>query len=551
MKKLNKVIASALMGVALVSCNDLDTVYEGYYVTSETKADVLEINPERAVAGVTGITAVMNRFGVTLGTDAQDDYGYASVMLKLDCMTADMNSRNAGYNWNLYEVAWNNVVPANDFTLMIWRNEYDMIYTSNAVLSTIPADTEVELLKVFRAQALGFRAFNYWVLAQLYQFNYQNNKEKPCVPLITAENAEEAALNGAPRASVEDVYALIMGDLNEAIEKAESTNINIATYVPDKPRRMLYLDALYGLRARVNLTMGNFAEAAADAKKAIALSTATPLTIEECSKPGFKSISEHNWMWGIAVAETDRPVTTRICNNPSFLCSFAYGYTMNGVWKGIATDLWDNIPISDVRKGWWLDDNFESPILTPEQQEYLLSYGTGTVAESTSKTLIEHTNVKFDSYNSVLNQNVNANDIPLMRIEEMYYIAVEGLAMSNQVGEAVQMLTDFETTYRNPNFICTATSPEDVQEVVWNKRRVELWGEGLAYFDVMRLNKGVDRTGSGCYSSFRYNIPAGDPIMLQQIPEHEMIANKALSQQAEEGTPAGNNKQGVRPTPVR
>lgn len=546
MKNINKVIASALMGVALVSCNDLDTVYNGYYVTNDQKAEVLEIKPEMAIAGITGITANFSRYCALFSSRIDWDYGYPGIMLGLDSKTADMNSRNVGYNWFAGWAGWSDITPQGRENYAVWRNEYNQIFTANNVLESIPADTEDEELLLFRGQAHGFRAFNYWVLAQLFQFNYQGNETKPCVPIITELTREEAAKNGAARASVQEVYDLILDDLNTAIEYSEGTTIRIGSYLASKPRRMLYLDALYGLRARVYLTMGKYAEAAADAKKAIALSSCSPLSIEECSKPGFTGF-EHNWMWGIAIAETDRVVTSGIINNPSMLCSFAYGYVTVGAFRGMATDLWDDIPFNDVRKGWWLDDNYESPILNDAQREYLEDYGTGSVSDG-GTTLIEHTNVKFDSYNSVLNQNVNANDIPMMRIEEMYYIAAEGLAMSNQTTEAIELLTNFERTYRNPTFLCSASTPEDLQDLIWYKRRVELWGEGLAYFDLQRLGKNVDRRTSGAYPTWRFNIEPTNPVRIYMIPEGEMQTNPALSLKAAPGTPEGNNEQGVRPT---
>ena len=551
MKNLNKVIASALMGVALVSCNELDTVYEGYYVTSDQKAEVLKIKPEMALAGVTGITANFSRYNALFSARTDWDYGYAGIMLGMDSKTADINSRNVGYNWFASWSNWSDINANGDENVGVWRNEYNQIFSANSVLASIPADTDNDQLKVFRAQALGIRAFNYWVLAQMFQFNYQGNENKPCVPIVTEENNETVAAEGAVRSTVAEVYELIMADLNSAISMSEESTAKIGSYVSAKPRRMLFLDALYGLRARVNLTMGKYADAAKDAQKAIAISSASPLTIEQASKPGFASLEESNWMWGIAIAETDRVVTSGIINNPSHLCSFAYGYVTVGAWRAIATDLYDAIPVNDVRKGWWLDENFESPILTEAQQEYLVGeYGTGSVAD-TGTGLIPHTNVKFNSYQGVLNQNVNANDIPLMRIEEMYYIAAEGLVMSNQVAEGVKLLTEFETTYRNPNFVCNASSAEDIQDLIWTKRRIEFWGEGLAYFDTMRLRKSIDRRNSGCVPTWRYNIAANDPVRIMQIPENEMQANPALSQSAPAGTPEGNNEQGVRPFPVK
>ena len=99
------------------------------------------------------------------------------------------------------------------------------------------------------------------------------------------------------------------------------------------------------------------------------------------------------------------------------------------------------------------------------------------------------TNVKFDSYKSVPNQSISAQDLLLMRVEEMYLIKAEALAMSGQAAEGAKVLTDFVKTYRDPAYTLTATTPEAVQEAVWMQRRVELWGEGFSYFDLLRLGQ--------------------------------------------------------------
>ena len=87
---------------------------------------------------------------------------------------------------------------------------------------------------------------------------------------------------------MEEIYKIVMDDLNSAVELLEGY---------DRPTKK-YIDksVAYGLRARANLTMGKYAEAAADAEKAAA--GYEPASIAEVSKPSFQDISEHNWIWG-------------------------------------------------------------------------------------------------------------------------------------------------------------------------------------------------------------------------------------------------------------
>ena len=63
-----------------------------------------------------------------------------------------------------------------------------------------------------------------------------------------------------------------------------------------------------------------------------------------------------------------------------------------------------------------------------------------------------------------------------------------------------------------------------------SKKRIELWGEGLIWYDIMRLKKGVDRRGCGFPNAeCVYNIAADDDILLWRIPEAEIQANKKLT----------------------
>ncbi len=297
-------------------------------------------------------------------------------------------------------------------------------------------------------------------------------------------------------------------------------------------------DSAYGLRARIILVMNNYADAAADAQKAIELFPGQPYSMEAVSRPAFNSLNDAAWMWGIAIAETDRVVTSGIVNWPSFMVSFADGYVGNGAWKYCGYQLYSYLPASDVRKGWFLDDKYASSNLNAQEQAYLNMfipekgpiYGT----QDTSSSLFPQTNVKFASYQNVIEQGVNANDIPLMRIEEMYLTLAEAKGMSN-LGEGKQLLESFVKTYRNPKYTCPAESVEDFVNECWMQRRAELWGEGLSFFDIKRLNKGVDRANNRTCYGYRYNIPAGDIIFNYCVPRNEVTANPQIT--AEEAGP--------------
>ena len=358
------------------------------------------------------------------------------------------------------------------------------------------------------------------MLAQLYQFNYVGNESAPCVPIITPENSDIVAIDGVGRSTVEEVFALIQDDLDLAIELLEKAKV-AGVKRPDK--RYISLAVAYGLRARVNLTMQRWDEAAADASSAITEATSEgirPATIAEVSKPYFNSTTEDQWMWGIIISETDRVVTSGIVNWPSHMGSLNYGYANFSKGKQINKSLYDWIPDTDVRKGWWIDANGESPILNEEEAEWMAEYAYPA-----------YTHVKFAPFKGEVGTSTNANDIPLMRIEEMFLIKAEAEAMAGSAATGAQTLVNFIKEYRNPEYTFNGSSAASVQEEVFAHRRVELWGEGLSWFDLMRLKKGVDRRGGGYpNATMVFNIPADDPVLLWRIPEKEILANPKLTQ---------------------
>ncbi|MBR4758363.1 MAG: RagB/SusD family nutrient uptake outer membrane protein, partial [Bacteroidaceae bacterium] len=117
---------------------------------------------------------------------------------------------------------------------------------------------------------------------------------------------------------------------------------------------------------------------------------------------------------------------------------------------------------------------------------------------------------------------------PLMRIEEMYLIQAEATAMAGDAANGKTLLTDFVKTYRDPSYTTKAASAEEVQLAVWNQRRIELWGEGLSYFDILRLQQPIDRRGAGFEEGYVYYIEPGEGILIYQIPKVETEANKQI-----------------------
>lgn len=530
MNTISKIAAAAFPLLTMVACNDLDTEPQGQYITDNQKHDALEING--GLPSVVGIASNFSAYQMVYSTSNHADFGYPAVMLALDCRGTDMVSVNTGYNWFSSSADFSDCNVNGFISAEVWYTLYRQISSANKLIKEIDPETENEVQQFFRGQALAFRAFDYFTLAQLFQKTYQGNNLAKCVPLITEKNSDEVDVNGCARDSVGDVYRLVNSDLDEALSLVESSGLTPQDVLSSGAKRFLGTAAIHGLRARVSLVKGDYAKAADEAQAAISSAGVAPYSRDAVSVPSFNSADAPSWLWCIHLGENDRVVTSAIVNWGSHMGSLNYGYATYGGWRSISATLYASIPQSDVRRGWFLDANGESPNLNAAQMKFVT--GRGAPA---------YTQVKFAPYQDAINTTTNAAPIPLMRVEEMYLILAEAQAMGGNPTLGAQTLTDFVKTYRDPEYACTATDKEGVRDAVWNQRRIELWGEGLSYFDLVRLNKPVDRRGGGWDDAWVYNIPAGDQIMVLPIPQSETNRNPLIS-------PADNNPSVSKPRPV-
>ncbi|WP_455673497.1 RagB/SusD family nutrient uptake outer membrane protein [Phocaeicola sp.] len=522
------------LALMFTSC-DLDEVPEGGTITADQKDEIQSNDPAKLKADVVGLSSNLikyNSIGEWYGGTAHFDYGFASACLMYDASGMDMPSEDTGYNWYRAQLRMTDRTATGSNTYFFWNMFYSEIKMANDILKVATADAEDKTLKSYRGQALATRAWSYLNLVQIYQFTYKGHETALAVPIVTEKTTAEEAANN-PRATVTEVYKLIMDDLDEAIglltterDAKDQININVA----------------YGLRARTNLLMQNWKEAAADADKA--MEGYTPYSRAEVSKPSFNSSSASSWIWGNIVTETNDIVQSGILNFPSHMCSFTgNGYAPGYAGRYINSKLYEQIPASDVRKDWWALGN---PVYDKEGK--LAGYDFSNICPNVDWTWKysyqgsdynvadwlgwqePYLNVKFGPYQDIYNNSTNACDFPMMRAEEMILIKAEGLAMGGDVAGGKSTLENFVKAYRDNSYTCTASTAEALQEEIWFQRRVELWGEGFSFFDMMRLKKPMDRTGANFAPNCAFNLPAESQIFLWLIPEDEINNNSGISE---------------------
>ena len=527
--KFKKYATLMLGALVFASCNDIDEQFpEGGNYTDEQVQELNKAVPSRADAIFSGMFSMMAEPHLALGGTRADDFGFVMAALSLDAEGSDLTLQDNGYNWfsACGKLTSRNANYANPYIRYVIP--YNQIGVANQVIAAYAGDNDEEKWRI--AQAKAIIAFDYLALAPYFQYRYVDAADKPCVPIIK----EGADYGSNPRATVKEVYEFILKNLDEAIADLEGYQR------PDKSK--IDINVAYGLRARAYLNMGMYAEAAADAEKALA--GYTPATMKEMSTPAFCNINESNWIWGIAV--TDGQVNADgYPTSSSWISAFSGdGYAAATVnVPSINSLLYKKIPDSDVRKGWWLNENLQSPLLEG------LTWTDGKTGQSASGQdipafAIEDVKEPFIAYNSVkfgmksgVGSTLNNNDFPLMRVEEMILIQAEGLAKSGNADKARQILENFVRTYRDPSYISTGRNLS-LEDEIWFQRRVELWGEGFATSDLQRLKKPIVRfhgQASGKEdlgnfpAAFRFNVPADDPWRLLRFPQTEIDNNSEIT----------------------
>ena len=519
--KIYRLSYFAMAGLmTLASCDDVNKMEPASgNLTYDQVQKSKELVPARSEASFSAMFTMMGLpNGVFNRTSPRaDDFGFVMSAISSDAEGPDYIYDDSGYNWFSVCGAYSsrNANYANPY--IRYAAPYNQIKIANDLIKD-NADLATEKQKNMVAQARAMRAFDYLSLVQYFQFNYQIAKDKPAVPIVT-EKTEDFTNN--PRATVEEVFKMIMEDLDFAIQ-------NLTAERENKKDR-ININVAYGLRARANLIMGKWAEAAADAAKA--MEGYTPATIEEVSKPSFVNLSEHNWIWGIQITQ-NMILVSGYPTCSSWLSSFsANSYTAGaGCYAMINSMLYKKIPDTDVRKGWWVDENLHSPLLEA------ISWN-GASGDDLAKLEIDdvklaftpYTNVKFGMKDGIGSEN-NINDYPMMRVEEMILIQAEGLAKSGNEGQARQILENFVKTYRDPSYDSNA-SGRSLADEIWYQRRVELWGEGFAMSDIMRLQKPLVRFhDSKCNqpAAFRFNIAPDDPWLLMRFCDSETNTNLGI-----------------------
>src|SRR5690606_27391864 len=304
-----------------------------------------------------------------------------------------------------------------------------------------------------------------------------------------------------PRSTVEEVYAQIIQDLTDAIAAFGS-----ASQPPGGPQHKshLKLASALAIRAKVALVMQDYVTAANFAKQVIDLGQFSLMRREEYQE-GFNDLSNTEWIWGAYVQDDQGDTFGSYFGQISWDGNTTY---VRGTPKRINSALYDALSPTDVRKTLWEPEpnaiNFPLPLSTYSRSPYMSR--------------------KFS-----IRALPTIGDVPYIRLAEMYLIMAESYARTPGKETDAQQILHTYVTSRDPDYVISTNTGQDLIDEIMFHRRIEFWAEGLRWFDLKRLNLPLNRSVVPNYvpasAGGLLEVPAGSNLWQFVIPIGEIQAN--------------------------
>ncbi len=381
-----------------------------------------------------------------------------------------------------------------------WATYYAGINNINLILEALPKSpfTEAERASI-EGEVKFLRALFYFNLARVFAFDPKSAisaLDKGGVPVVIAGVSAPRQVQYPTRASVADVYAQVYKDLADAIAKAPATG---------SPNRATKAAAM-ALMARASLYNEDFPNAIKFATDALATGV------------------------GRFVGTTDYVAAWRGNSHPESIFEVLFQTRQESL--GVNNSLQSAYTsLESVAQANSLAALRPAP-LPPAN-------GWGSVVPTTAFLALHQTgDVRRQLYQDGLNRSnsivtectkflgksgvVYMDNVPVIRVSELFLIRAEALARSN--GDLTAALADINRIRTRAGLAAapaTLTNAQ-LQDEITLQRRLELAFEGHRWFDLKRRRLDVIKSTG--------NVSYGDTRILAPLPLSEIQANKNLVQ---------------------
>jgi starch-binding outer membrane protein, SusD/RagB family len=373
---------------------------------------------------------------------------------------ASDNVDQLGFNPDFLDADRHQLTARSSVAAGLWQNEYDGINRANEIIAKVP--TVTDLADSEKSEIIGeahfLRALEYHNLVKYYGG----------VPLKLLPTVDVGDVGKVTRASVPEVYAQILADLDSAA----------ADIVHTQPATRATVGAVMALRARVLLYDGDWAGAEEAAASVEGLGYSLAPTYADLFAAAGTATSEDIFRVDATTVQSS---------------GLSYYYV---VLRDIAPAV-GMLQAFDVQ----LDvDNLDSFATTDVRGQWSISVADGLA-----------TATKFRSPGGTEKFHV-------IRFGEVVLIRAEALARLNRLSDAVAELHRIQTRANASLYVLGTHTQQDVIDAIAAERRKELAFEGDRWPDMVRLGIAVPLLGI-------------DPTQtLYPIPENDILLSPTLVQ---------------------
>lgn len=463
-KYISKFILASVFATTLVGCTE-EVVLDDPKPTESVTDEVVFNSREGAEALISGI--LRNFRAQFTSTDAAgvNSIYFARVMKGNDIIQAN--------NWFGFDYANDNREPTYRRTVFNWEFPYYNINQANTLINGVAGSTSIpeEDKLQLEAQGRAIRAFMYFQLAMEYQHTYSYDASLPAPPIYL-----ELSLEGKPMSTLQEMYDLIIEDLNFAVANLDDYRLG-KSYVNQ--------NVANAILARVYQVTENWSGAEQAANAAYGGSPASVLDAASYGN-GFSDISNLEWIWA-APQSTDQ--SNYYWGAPHSMIDH---YTLSYSATFVNNDFVSLFSDTDVRN---LFQNAYG-VEPTDFRHYI-----------TSKFVFN-----FDS------------DFAYIRTPEMILIEAEAKYHRGDQAGAHDLLYTLQSN-RDPNALKSTNTGSALFEEILVERRKELYAEtGVEWFDAKRLRRGITRTGNHRIKDAASLAP-DDKRFFLKIPQEEIDAN--------------------------
>lgn len=471
----------------------------GVVLTFASCTDLLDVQPRASIDSVTALTTedAVNAAVNGIYDRLQSTNLYGRDLVAIPEALAD-NGRATNKSGRL-NPEYQNQVNAH---FIHWQTSYFAINQANLVLDALPkVEKMTQANKDFvEAQALFIRGLLYFELMRAYAYEPTveiKEASKGGVPLLKSGVVDATQIKLEGRASINDVYESIYSDLTNSIAKFTSSGRTTTASFANKT-------AAQAMFSRVALYRGDYTNAAKYATDALAAGSIGRFQTKDTYVSAWRSANHPESIFEIQY-QTNENIGVNTSLQTTYTTLVASG---NRTTTGGFGDL---VPTKALLDAYESEKDVDGKVIVDVRRSL---YELGTAGRGTAE--IECT--KFLGRSG----QVNLDNIPVIRVSEMYLNRAEALARNGNAAGALTDLNVIRTRAGLP--AATGLTGAALITEILKQRRLELAFEGHRFFDMKRL--GLDIVKAAPVQNLNFT----DFRVLAPIPTREVQANANLKQ---------------------